>query len=224
MQTVQESTLPVSPPVSSSEAGQSIILQGVSWATYESLLADFQNSNAVHFAYDRGVLEIMAPSAKHEEPNRALSLFVDLVAGEWDIEVRRLGSATFTRENLSKGFEPDSCFYIQSVERIRGKEEIDLTVDPPPDLVIEIDITSPSLNKFPIYAAVGVPEVWRYQSGRVQIFQRTGEQYTAVEQSTVLPPLTSTILTQFLEESRTLRSPDWLRRVQDWARGHKQQP
>jgi len=84
----------------------------------------------------------MAPSAKHEEPNRALSLFVDLVTGEWDIELRRLGSTTFTRRDLSKGFEPDSCFYIQNVEQVRDKEEIDLTVDPPPDLVIEIDITS----------------------------------------------------------------------------------
>lgn len=222
MQTVQETTLPMTQSDSQSETVHRLILHGVSWATYESLLADFQNSNAMHFAYDRGVLEIMAPSAKHEEPNRALSLFVDLVTGELDIEVRRLGSTTFTRKNLSKGFEPDSCFYIQSVNRIRDKEEIDLTTDPPPDLVIEIDITSPSLNKFPIYAAVGVPEVWRYQGGRVQIFQRAGEQYTAVEQSIVLPPLTSTILTQFLEENRTLRSPDWLRRVQEWAREHKQ--
>ncbi len=222
MQTAQESTLPMTQPVSQPETGNRLILYGVSWATYESLLADFQNSNAVRFAYDRGVLEIMAPSAKHEEPNRALSLFVDLVTGELDIEIRRLGSTTFTRKNLSKGFEPDSCFYIQSVNRIRDKEEIDLTTDPPPDLVIEIDITSPSLNKFSIYAAVGVPEVWRYQGGRVQIFQRIGEQYTAVEQSIVLPPLTSAILTQFLEENRTLRSPDWLRHVQEWARQHKQ--
>ena len=218
METAQEAVLPMTQPVSQPETGNRLILHGVSWATYESLLTDFQNSNAVHFAYDRGVLEIVAPSAKHEESNRALSLFVDLVTGEWDIEVRRLGSTTFTRADLSKGFEPDSCFYIQNVERIRDKEEIDVAVDPPPDLVIEIDITSPSLNKFPIYAAVGVPEVWRYQGGRVQIFQRVSEQYTVVEQSTVLPPLTSSILTQFLEENRTSRSPDWLRRVQEWAR------
>jgi Uma2 family endonuclease len=221
MQTAQEATPPMAQSVSQPEAGNRIILHGVSWATYESLLADFQDSNAVHFAYDRGVLEIMAPSAKHEEPNRALSLLVDLVTGEWDIEVRRLGSTTFTRKDLSKGFEPDSCFYIQQVEHIRGKEEIDVAVDPPPDLIIEIDVTNPSLNKFPIYAALGVPEVWRYQRGQVQIFQLAGEQYTAVEQSTMLPPLTGTMLTQFLEENRTLRSPDWMRRVQEWARQNK---
>lgn len=221
MQTAQEATLPMTQPVSQPETGHRLILHGVSWATYESLLADFQDSHAAHFAYDRGTLEIMAPSAKHEEPNRALSLLVDLVTGEWDIEIRRLGSTTFTRRDLSKGFEPDSCFYIQNIERVHDKEEIDLAVDPPPDLVIEIDITSPSLNKFPIYVAVGVPEVWRYQDGRVQIFQQTDEQYTAVEQSIVLPPLTSTVLTQFLEESRTLRSPDWLRRVQEWAQKQK---
>ena len=221
MQTAQETALPISPQISPPETGHRLILHGVSWTTYESLLADFQNRNAVHFAYDRGVLEIMAPSVKHEEPNRALSLFVDLVTGELDIEVRRLGSTTFTRKDLSKGFEPDSCFYIQSVNRIRDKEEIDLTADPPPDLVIEIDITSPSLNKFPIYAAVGIPEVWRYKGGRVQIFQREGEQYREVEQSIVLPLLTGATLTQFLEENRTLRSPEWLRRVQEWARKQK---
>jgi len=221
MQTTQETPLSITPQAPPPETEHYLILRGVSWATYESLLKDFQNNNAVHFAYDRGVLEIMPPSAKHEEPNRTLSLVVDLITGELDIEVRRLGSTTFTRKDLSRGFEPDSCFYIQKVERVRDKEEIDLTVDPPPDLVIEIDLTNSSLNKLPIYAAVNVPEVWRYQGGRVQIFRREGEHYTEVEQSLVLPPLTSAVLTQFLEESRTMRSPAWLRRVQEWARKQK---
>jgi Uma2 family endonuclease len=218
MQTAQETPLSITTQTSPPETENYLILRGVSWATYESLLSDFQDNNAVHFAYDRGVLEIMAPSAKHEEPNRTLSLVVDLVTGELDIEVRRLGSTTFTRKDLSKGFEPDSCFYIQNMERVREKEEIDLTVDPPPDLVIEIDLTNSSLNKLPIYAAVSVPEVWRYQGGQVQILRREGEQYREVEQSLVLPPLTSAILTQFLAESRTMKSPAWLHHVQEWGR------
>jgi Uma2 family endonuclease len=160
----------------------------------------------------------MVLSTKHEEPNRTLSLLVDLVAGELDIDVRRLGSTTFTRADLSKGFEPDSCFYVQNLERVRGKEEIDLTVDPPPDLVIEIDITSPSLNKFPIYAAVGVPEVWRYDGSRVQIFRLEGGQYGEVEQSSALPALSGAVATQFLKESQELKSTVWIRRVQEWAR------
>lgn len=221
MQAAQEIPPSITPPSSSLDTESSLILRGVSWATYESLLSDFRNNNAVHFAYDQGVLEIMAPSAKHEEPNRTFSLVVDLITGELDIEVRRLGSTTFTRKDLSKGFEPDSCFYIQNVERVHEKEEIDLTVDPPPDLVIEIDLTSSSLNKLPIYAAVKVPEVWRYQGGRVRIFRRDDEHYTEVARSVVLPSLTSAFLTQLLEESRTMRSPAWLRRVQAWARTQK---
>lgn len=218
MQTAQQTLPPISHQTAPPETGQRMILRGVSWATYERLLADFEDSHAVHFAYDREVLEIMVLSTKHEEPNRTLSLLVDLVAGELDIDVRRLGSTTFTRADLSKGFEPDSCFYVQNVERVRGKEAIDLTIDPPPDLVIDIDITSPSLNKFPIYAAVGVPEVWRYDGSRVQIFRLEGGQYEEVEQSIALPALTGTLATQFLKESEDLKSSVWIRRVQEWAR------
>lgn len=87
---------------------------------------------------------------------------------ELDVDARRLGSKTFKREDLLKGFEPDSCFYIQHVEAISGKDEVDLNTDPPPDLVIEIDITSPSLPRLPIFAGVGVPEVWRYDGRQVQ--------------------------------------------------------
>jgi Uma2 family endonuclease len=222
MQTAQETLSSVSRQVVPPETGQHLILRGVSWATYERLLTDFQDSHAAHFAYDRGVLEIMVLSTKHEEPNRTLSLLVDLVAGELEIDVRRLGSTTFTRADLSRGFEPNSCFYIQNVERVRGKEEIDLSVDPPPDLVIEIDITSPSLNKFPIYAAVGIPEVWRYDGSRVQILRLEGGQYGEVEQSIVLPSLTGAIVTQFLKEGQELKSTVWIRRVQEWARQQKE--
>jgi Uma2 family endonuclease len=125
---------------------------------------------------------------------------------------------TFKRQDLLKGFEPDSCFYIQSTQHIRGKKRITLTQDPPPDLVIEIDLTNPSLDRFPIFARVGVPEVWRYDGTRVQIFKLTGEQYEEVGQSVALPLLTSTVVTQFLEDSMELESTAWLRRVREWAR------
>ncbi|MHC4089359.1 MAG: Uma2 family endonuclease, partial [Planctomycetota bacterium] len=126
---------------------QRVILQGVSWQTYERLLADFEDSHAAHFAYDQGVLEILVPSAKHEESNRTLALLIEMLALEMEMEIRNLGSTTFKRADMLRGFEPDTCFYIQHVEQISGKDEIDLTVDPPPDLVLEIDITHPSLDK-----------------------------------------------------------------------------
>jgi Uma2 family endonuclease len=200
-------------------ASQCVVLQGVSWETYERLLADFRDSHAVHLTYDQGALEILVPSAKHEEPNRALALLIEMLALALDIDIRNLGSTTFKRDDLSRGFEPDSCFYIQQAAQIRGKDDIDLAVDPPPDLVIEVDITHPSLDKLPLYAAVGVTEVWRYDGASVTIHTLAQEAYIASETSQVLPGVTSAILSQFIAESRQLRRPDWLRRVREWAQG-----
>lgn len=224
MQTPSETIPPVRPPEPPSGGGPSfdggdrIILHGVSWETYERLLDDMGDSHAAHFAYDEGELEIMVPSEKHEKPNRRLALLVEVLAEELNIDIEGLGSTTFKREDLQKGFEPDSCFYIQNEARIRGKEKLDLTVDPPPDLIIEIDVTSPSLSKFPIYAKLGIPELWRYKNNQVQIFALTNSQYIEIENSIAFPVLTNSLATQFLAESVTLPSTAWLRRVRQWVR------
>jgi len=213
-----EATLPPTNQAPPSGTEQRIVLYGISWETYERLLADLADSSAPRLTFDQGVLEVMSPTAEHEEYNRTLALLVEVIAEELGINIRRLGSTTFKRQDLLKGFEPDSCFYIQSAQRIRGKKRIDLTRDPPPDLVIEIDLTNPSLDRFPIFARVGVPEVWRYDGSRVQIYKLTDEQYVEVEQSVALPLLTSIITTQFLEDSMELESTAWLQRVREWAR------
>jgi len=207
-------------PVVLSPPEQRVILKGVSWETYERLLAEHQESSGTRFTFNCGVLEIVVLSARHEEPNRTLALLVDVLAEEMAIDVRRLGSTTFKRQDLLKGFEPDSCFYVQQADAISGKETIDLSVDPPPDLVIEIDITSPSLDKLPIFAAVGVPEVWRYDGERLIIYRLEGERYGTAARSAVLPLLTSEVATRFLEESTQLKSTVWLRRVREWIRIH----
>ncbi|HXG18627.1 MAG TPA: Uma2 family endonuclease, partial [Methylomirabilota bacterium] len=154
----------------------------------------------------------------HEKPNRMLSLLVEVFAEELGIDIEGLGSTTFKRKDLDRGFEPDSCFYIQHAEHIRGKEEIDLLVDPPPDLVIEVDITSPSLNKFPLFAALGIPEVWRYDGARVSILNLTGATYIERTNSLALPKVTSEALTRFIHEGAQLKRPVWLRRVREWIR------
>ncbi len=195
-----------------------IILHGIRWETYTRLLDDMEDSHAAHFAYDQGELEIMPLSERHEKPNRALALLVEILAEELDIDLQRLGSTTFKRDDLQKGFEPDSCFYIQHERAIRGKEKIDLTVDPPPDLIIEIDISSHSLNKFPLYAALGILEVWRYVDRRVRIFSLANGQYVEVENSIAFPVLTNAIATRFLAESAEAASTTWLRRVRQWVR------
>lgn len=201
-----------------SPAEQKIILRNVSWETYERLLADHEDSSAPRFTYDRGVLEIMSPSPDHERTNRRISQLVLAVADELGVEVEDFGSTTFRREDVERGFEPDSCFYIQNEERVRGKARFDLTVDPPPDVVLEIDMTSSSLNKFPIYARFGVPEVWRYDGERVVIFELGGEGYAEAAESAALPPLTGAILTRFIEESKALGRRAWTRKVREWAR------
>ena len=193
-------------------------MHGVSWETYERLLSDFQDSHAAHFTYDRGVLEIMVLSFQHETINRTLAHLVSLVAEELQIDTVHAGSTTFKRQDLAKGFEPDSCFYIQNEGRISGKAEIDLDTDPPPDLIIEIDISSSSLNKFPVYAHIGVPEVWRYDGTRVVFFVLAGENYEAAEESRALPVLTSAMATELLDASAEVKSTAWVHRVRQWVR------
>lgn len=195
-----------------------IVLDGVSWGTYERLLAEHPQSASPRFTYNNGILELMILSRKHEQPNRTLALIVEVVAEELKIDLVRLGSTTFKREDLLKGFEPDSCFYIQNAAAIEGKDEVDLQIDPPPDLVIEVDVTSPSLPRFPIFAAVGVPEVWRYDGEQVKLFKLEGEEYVALDHSLALPPVTETDATRFLNDSREMKSTVWFRAVRQWAR------
>ncbi len=136
----------------------SVVLHDVSWRTYESLLKDFVDRSSPRLTFDRGTLEIMSPTKQHEEFNRILALLVDTASDELGLDVQSLGSTTFRREDLDRGFEPDSCFYFAEAGRVRRKKKVDLSFDPPPELVIEVDITSSSLPKDSIYATLGVPE------------------------------------------------------------------
>ncbi|MGH2617983.1 MAG: Uma2 family endonuclease [Thermomicrobiales bacterium] len=197
---------------------QQIVLHDVSWETYERLLIDHTDRSVPHFTYDRGKLEILAPSPEHEIIDRTLALLVELVAAEVLVDVINVGSMTFKRRDLERGFEPDSSFYIQNEERVRGLTQIDPAINPPPDLIIEIEITRSAIPKLPIYASMGVPEVWRWDGERVTILQLGDNGYVEVEVSAALPPLTSEILTRFLVASQTLRRTVWIRQVRDWAR------
>ena len=165
-----------------------------------------------------GVLEIMSPSAEHEEADHIITQIVCVVAEEMNLDIRGFGSTTFKRSDLGRGFEPDSCFYIQSVGRISAAADLDLSIHPPPDLVIEIDITSPSLNKFPLYAAVGVPEIWVYDGKRADIYLLEEGNYVKAETSKALPRLTAAVLTNSVAEARNSKRSEWLRSLRAWAR------
>jgi Uma2 family endonuclease len=194
-----------------------VVLHHISWRTYESLLADHQDRSVPRFTYDRGVLEIVCPSAEHEEASDTLKLVVEIVAASLSVPVKRVGSMTYRREDLRRGFEPDGSFYIQNAPRVRGRRQIDPDHDPPPDLVIEMEFSRLSLDKLPIFAQLGVPEVWRCDRQRVNILVLTHDAYQESLVSLALPPVTSEILTRFLADRRTILSPDWFQAVSEWA-------
>ncbi len=201
-----------------SSAEQRVLLRNVGWGTYERLISEREERRVPRFYYDRGVMEILSPSRTHERVSRIIALLVEVLAEEMGLDVDSAGSTTFRREDLERGFEPDECFYFRNVERVRAEDDLDLDAgDPPPDLVFEADLTSPSLDKLPIYAGLGVREVWRYAGGRMEMLELRGEGYEAITESGVLPPLTSDVLTRLVEEGLTSRRPDWVRKVREWA-------
>ncbi len=167
--------------IAHSAINQKLILQSISWDFYEQLLEEYKDSNALHFAFDNGVLEVEVPLGKHEVPISLLSGLVSTICLEKDINFKDFRSTTFRKRAKSKGVEPDSCFYIKNESKVRGLLDLDLSQDPPPDLVIEVDVTSPSLDKFPIYAVLGVSEIWLFKGEKVEFFKLVGEKYQPIK-------------------------------------------
>lgn len=195
-----------------------VVLNQISWHTYEQLLAEMGDNRTIRLCYDRGLLEIMTPLLDHENPKRILEKFVDALAEEGNIEILSVGSTTLKRPDLAKGAEPDSSFYIQNERLVKGKSRIDLTTDPPPDLVIEIDVSSSSVDREGIYAAMGVPEIWRCDRGVVKFLQLEAGKYIMVERSLAFPLLSVTELTKFFSQSQTLGETNLLRSFRAWVR------
>lgn len=192
------------------ETTQRIILPRVQWCTYTRLLEERGNSHAVLLTYDQGTLELMAPSLSHEHTNRVLAMIVEAVALMYDVDLYPAGSTTFTRQDLARGFEPDSCYYITHAATVRGKPAIDLMIDPPPDLVIEIDMTRTSLDKFPLYAAIGVPEVWRYTGDSLAMAYLHDQVYETTETSLIFPRLTALQIIAWVQQFDQMPYPTWM--------------
>lgn len=203
-------------------ADQCVVMDNVSWATYEGLVAARDEGRRPRLAYDRGVLEIMSPGPRHDSLARLASHLVVALIEAWELDVTDLGSTTFKDEEWEKGFEGDACFYVRHAAGVRGKDHLDVRADPPPDVVFEVDITSSSLNKLPIYARFGVREVWRHDGERATILvlddMRAEAGYSARSSSVVLPGLTDDALTRLLGSGRRLPLRDWLAEIRTWAR------
>ncbi|MGK7873303.1 MAG: DUF29 family protein, partial [Xenococcaceae cyanobacterium] len=143
----------------------------------------------------------------------------EIATEELEIEICSLGSCTWSREDLLKSIEADECYYIQNESHIRGKMQIDLTVDPPPDLAIEIDISSPSLPRLPIYAALGVPEIWQWNGQQVKLLQLVQGQYVEQTQSLTLPSLKPEDIDYWLQRAQSMGETSWAKAVRRWVQG-----
>lgn len=194
------------------------ILQGIHWDTYQNLVKDLESQPGKRLTYDNGILEIMIPLPPHETFKKLLGRFVEVMTEELGIEICSLGSTTWTRKDLLKGLEPDECYYIQNELAVRGKDEINLTIDLPPDLAIEVNIMSSSINRMNIYAALGVTEVWRFDGGILTICSLVNDSYQTNEVSLVLPIFNAAALMEFLQLSLTMGETSLIRHLRQWVR------
>lgn len=201
-------------------AEQRVILKNVSWQTFERLLADLGEDRATRLAYYEGFLEIVTPLGEHENNNRFIESLVGAIADELNLNLKKFGSLTLKRESMQQGAEPDSCYYIQSEPLVRHKQNINLEIDPPPDLVVEIDITSSSLDKRPIYAALGVPELWRYDGQKLEVYllQEPILIYNQVSQSRTFPWLALDAIPCFIRQSLIDGETATLKAFRAWVR------
>ncbi len=198
--------------------GGSLLLRDVAWGEYKQLTEDLNEWPGIRLTYDRGRLEIMSPLPIHEKYKDFILRLLDRYSILAEVEFESLGSTTFDQEWLEKGLEPDNCFYVANAAAIIGKRKIDLRLDPPPDVAVEIDITNPSIRKLSIYEEMRVPEVWVYNEKQLRIFLLGDSGYNEFPQSQSFPPLTSDVLTQFLEQSKTKSQSAVLRKFQEWLR------
>jgi len=192
-----------------------VTLTNVSWAQYLAVLGEHEHDGRV--AYYQGILEIMTVGFEHESIKRLISRLIDHYALARDVDIHPGGNFTMKREEFQSGIEADDCFYIQSIAKLRSLQEISLPEDPPPDLAIEVDITNPSIDKLAIYAAIGVPEIWRYRDETVDVLLlQVDGSYVSSPTSACLPDFPIPALDEALEGLRGGKSSNVL--VKDFAK------
>ena len=197
------------------DSGRRILLNDISWAEYEHFLEDFEQRPGWRLAYNGGKLEIMPPTPEHEEYSFSFHDFVRAICDRFDINLEGRRSATFRSEILEKGVEPDECYYIQSAEKVAGKK-FPKDKFPVPDIAVEVDVTTESLDKFPIYAALKVPELWVYDGKVLSFYELRRQKYHQITQSRALPQISAKDLTNFLETSRSEGQTAALKSFRRW--------
>ncbi len=210
MATVEKT--PEQPP-----APQCAVLRGVPWQTY-ARLRKLPDNYHLRMTYDRGTLEIMSPSPQLEGSASIIARLVAVWTEELNIPIRSLGEMTCSRRDIERGFEPDKCYYVQNEPRMWDKMDIDLSVDPPPDLAIEVEISRSSVNKLEIYAAFGVPELWRLDRHRLRVYELVEGEYRPRESSLCFPQLPLTQLQRILDRIGKARETELIRGFRAWVR------
>ncbi len=201
--------------------GGKLFLSDVSWHEYEELLEELEGKRHVRISYDNGRMEIMTLSPEHEVPASLFSHFIQILTEELDLEYLSIRSTTLRRKSRLQGKEPDDCFYIGDLTRILGKKRLDIDFDSPPDLAIEVDVTSSTIDKMAIYAGLGVPEVWRYDNYQVEFHRLAGKRYKQVPTSALFPFLPPSAVTDHLHLGYTQGVNAMRRAFCDWVRAHK---
>jgi Uma2 family endonuclease len=201
--------------------GQRILLEAISWHEFEAIVEELGEHRGSRIAYSKGTLEIVSPLPEHEKAKVVLSDLLKVLLDELNMPWESLGSTTFRREEMAAGIEPDDCFYIQHQAAVVGKDRIDLTVDPPPDLALEVDVTSTTALE--AYAALQVPELWRYHNRTLQIFVLRDNTYVVSPGSPTFPHIPVVAgMTRFVEMSRTAGTAPALRAFRQWVRQYIQ--
>jgi len=194
------------------------ILENISWQTFKSMLADMGSERNTRLAYDNGIVEILSPLVPHENPNRLIEAFIVVMCEELGLEIKRTGSITLTRDDLEKGGEPDSSYYIQNESLVRDKENINLSEDPPPDLVLEVEYSRFAVNKLSLYASMGIPEFWWYDGSVLRVYMLSGKQYSEVKSSPTFARIPVKEIPKFIQETRKNGEIATTRAFRTWVR------
>jgi Uma2 family endonuclease len=197
--------------------GHKVVFKDINWQKFEQILEELGEHRSARIAYEHEALEIMVPLPEHEVNKVFIADFIKVLLEELDIEFYPLGSTTFKNELMAQGIEPDDCFYIENEAAVRGKNRLDLTVDPPPDLALEIDVTS--RTHLQIYQALGVPELWRFEKGKLQINVLREGEYVEVKFSPHFSGfLLIEVIPQYLQRVKTEGRNKTMKAFRNWVK------
>jgi Uma2 family endonuclease len=197
---------------------QHIVLHDVSWDFYERVLAEV-GDQPIRVTFSDGSIEIMSPLPEHEWIKKAIASLIDLMVVELNIAMSAFGSSTFRREDKQKGLEPDECYFLKNASRVRGMKQFDPAIHPAPDLAIEVDVTTRSIARQPIYAALGVPEIWRFDGQEIHVLLlRSDGKYSQASASAAFPFLPMDHFLRFALRIENEERTAVLREFQQWVR------